>query len=198
VRHSLLIGLLVGGLIASAGAAASPPLRTTKAPWSRPDATLALVRAAGLTPERHEFFAYHVHAHLDIFVGGKRVRIPAGIGINIGDPGVRRGRLPDGSLAFGGISECAKPCISPLHTHDDTGILHTESQVNHPNRLGQFFTEWRVRLNRTCVGAYCRRMRVYVDGKQYRGDPRSITLTNRKEIAIVVGPPPNSIPSKFP
>lgn len=36
------------------------------------------------------------------------------------------------------------PCISPLHTHDTTGSLHTESATAVPNRLGQFFTEWGV------------------------------------------------------
>ena len=190
--------VLLAAALLAAPAVAAPRPRTTKAPWKRPDAALVLTRAAGLKPERHEFFAYHVHAHLDVFVSRRRVRIPAGIGIEIADPGVRRGRLPDGSLAFGGIRECARPCISPLHTHDDTGIIHTESQINNPNRLGQFFTEWRVRLTRSCVGGYCRGIRVYVDGKRYGGDPRSITLTNRKEIAIVIGKAPASIPSHFP
>jgi hypothetical protein len=193
-----MCSLLGAALFVSAVSAASLPPRTTKTPWSRPNDTLALSRTAGLKPERHEFFAYHVHAHLDVFVAAKPVRVPAGIGIDITDPGVQRARLPDGSMAFGGIRECVKRCISPLHTHDDTGILHTESQINHPNRLGQFFTEWRVRLTRSCIGGYCRGLRVYVDGKRYRGDPRAITLTDRKEIAIVVGKPPASIPSRFP
>jgi hypothetical protein len=190
--------LLGAALFVGAVSAASLPMRTTKAPWSRPDDTLALSRAAGLKPERHEFFAYHVHAHLDIFVAARPVRVPAGIGIDITDPGVQRARLPDGTMAFGGIRECAKRCISPLHTHDDTGVLHTESQINHPNRLGQFFTEWRVRLTRSCIGGYCRGLRVYVDGKRYPGDPGAITLTDHKEIAILVGKPPASIPSRFP
>lgn len=190
----LLAALVLAGVASAAGA----PPRTTPPPWSRPNDTLSLSRAAGLVPERHEFFAYHVHAHLDVFVAGKPVRVPAGVGIEITDPGVQRGRLPDGSMAFGGIRECVRPCISPLHTHDDSGILHTESQRNHPNRLGQFFTEWRVRLTRTCIGGYCRGIRVYVDGKRYPGDPRAVELTDRKEIAIVVGKPPASVPSRFP
>lgn len=173
-------------------------MRTTKVPWPRPNDTLALAVAAGLTPRTHEFFAYHVHAHLDIFVDARRVRIPAGIGININDPAVQRSRLPDGSLGFGGIKMCNQPCISPLHTHDDTGILHTESQQSHPNQLGQFFIEWRVRLTPKCVGGYCGNVKFYVGGKPYIGDPRSITLTDKKEIAIVIGKPPSPIPSRFP
>ena len=198
MHRSLPLVFLAATLLAGAASAASLEPRTTKAPWPRPSATRALSRAAGLKLEPHEFFAYHVHAHLDVFVSGKPVRIPAGIGIVISDPGVQWGQLPDGSRLYGGIRECARPCISPLHTHDESGILHTESQLHHPNRLGQFFTEWRVRLSRSCVGGYCRRMRVFVNGKRYAGNPRAITLTDGKEIAIVVGKPPSSIPSRFP
>jgi hypothetical protein len=119
---------------------------------------MALARRAGLTPRTHEFFAYHVHAHLDVFVDGKRVVVPAGIGIDISDPAVHRFPNPDGSIGYGGISPpCKDPCISPLHTHQPDGVLHTESARAHPNRLGQFFTEWAVRLTRSCVGGYCRR-----------------------------------------
>jgi hypothetical protein len=192
------VALLMGAVFASASSAASPPMRTTKAPWSRPNDTLDLARDAGLTPRTHEFFAYHVHAHLDILKNGRPVRVPAGIGINIEDPAVHRGRLPDGSMAFGGIKMCSRPCISPLHTHDDTGILHTESQQAHPNQLGQFFIEWRVHLSKACIGGYCRNVKFYVDGKRFTGDPRSVTLTDHKEIAIVIGSPPKSIPSEFP
>jgi hypothetical protein len=196
-RAPLIAAVAVLALVSTAGAA-TPRMRTTKAPWPRPNDTLALSRLAGLKPEPHEFFAYHVHAHLDILVNGKPVRVPAGIGIDITNPKVQRGRLPDGTMGFGGISDCGKPCISPLHTHDDSGILHTESQKAHPNHLGQFFTEWRLRLSRACVGGYCGHVKFYVDGKPFTGDPRSIALTNFKEIAIVIGKPPSSIPSRFP
>ena len=200
MRRSCCIAVVAGLVLAATSTAATPRMRTSKAPWSRPNDTLALSRTAGLTPRPHEFFAYHVHAHLDILVNTRPIRVPGGIGININDPGVHRGRLPDGSWGFGGISNCGKPCISPLHTHDDSGILHTESQKAHPNDLGQFFTEWRVRLSRSCVGGYCKPaapFTIYVNGDPYAGDPRKIELEDRKEIAIVIGTPPASIPSKF-
>jgi hypothetical protein len=169
-------------------------------PWPAPPNPLELARKAGLVPEPHEFFAYHVHAHLDVFVNGQPVRVPAGIGINIHDPGVRHGRLPDGTEAYGGIKLCDQPCISPLHTHDDSGILHTESARSSPNRLGQFFTEWNVKLDRSCVGGYCKpaaSVLVYINGDRYEGDPATIQLTDRKEIAIVIGTPPDTIPTSF-
>jgi hypothetical protein len=155
---------------------------------------------AGLRPELFEHLTYHVHSHLDIFVNGKPVKIPAGIGINVHDPGVHSGLLPDGSTAYGGIRQCRQPCISPLHTHADLGLLHTETSTPTANRLGQFFTEWNVRLTRRCIGGYCKpdRILIYVNGKLYTGNPRDILLANHTEIAIIVGAPPKRIPNRFP
>jgi hypothetical protein len=164
--------------------------------WPAPPDPLERTVAAGLEPEKREFLIHHVHAHLDVFVDGEPIEVPAGIGINIDDPNVRRFNEPDGSDAYGGITRCAEPCISPLHTHDATGILHTESKTPEPNTLGQFFTEWGVRLGDSCVGEYCgsEPIEFYVDGKPYTEDPRAIELTNSKEIAIVIGTPPPQIP----
>jgi hypothetical protein len=153
--------------------------------------------AAGLKPEVKEFLTFHVHAHVDVFVDGRPLTVPAGIGINIDDPNVRRFTdTPDGSLAYGGITKCRTPCISPLHTHDNTGILHTESATLRPNTLGQFFTEWGVRLSGSCVKDYCspEPIAFYVNGKLYPKDPRGIELTDQKEIAVVIGTPPSKIP----
>ena len=170
-------------------------------PWPAPANPLALTRKAGLTPEPHEFFGFHVHSHLDVFVNGAPVQVPSGIGIDIHDPAVHHVVLDDGSDAYGGIAPpCKDPCISPLHTHDVSGVLHTESQGSEPNRLGQFFTEWNVRLDADCVGGYCKpkaSILVYVDGAQDDGNPADIDLTDHKEIAIVIGTPPAKIPSKY-
>jgi hypothetical protein len=195
------LALAVGAAAGGTHVAPAPTPRTGAVPWPAPSDPLRRTRLAGLSPERHEFLRYHVHAHLDIFLNGRPVTVPAGIGINIHDPGVQSGKLPDGSMGYGGIDLCAQPCISPLHTHDDTGVLHTESKHNVPNRLGQFFTEWGVALSTRCVGGYCEpkaALAFSVDGKAYHGDPRAITLTNLKEIAIVIGTPPKQIPTHFP
>jgi hypothetical protein len=190
----------IGAVMAKTDTPQAPAPKPARgaAPWPAPANPVRLTFAAGLRPERHETLIHHVHSHLDVFVNGARVIVPAGIGINIHDPGVKRFEAPDGSTAYGGIRLCLKPCISPLHTHDNTGVLHTESASAVPNRLGQFFTEWGVRLSRSCVGGYCRpvSIQILVNGKRYRGDPRTIALTNRKEIAVVIGTPPKRIPSK--
>ena len=183
-------------------APAAPQPATGAPPWPAPPNAVALTKRAGLVPETAEFLQYHVHAHLDVFVNGDPVRVPAGLGINIKDPAVQSEKLSDGTFAYGGISPpCKKPCISPLHTHDDSGILHTESKTPTPNKLGQAFIEWAVRLSPTCVGGYCKPqayIAIFVNGQPYIGDPREIELSNMKEIAIVIGSPPSSIPSVFP
>jgi hypothetical protein len=164
--------------------------------WPAAPDPLEKTVAAGLQPERKEFLIHHAHAHLDVFVDGKPIVVPAGIGINIDDPEVQRFKDPDGAVAYGGITRCRRPCISPLHTHDATGIIHTESKSPEPNTLGQFFTEWGVRLGESCLGERCSPdgIAFYVTGKRYRQDPRVIELTNRKEIAIVIGTPPPEVP----
>lgn len=161
---------------------------------------MRLTRLAGLVPEVNEHLAYHVHSHLDVFVNGAHVKIPAGIGIDTHDKAVHSGTITDGSTAYGGILKCPKVCISPLHTHADLGVLHTETDKPIPNKLGEFFVEWGVRLDRSCVGGYCKpdSIRVYVNGKRYLGDPRRILLADRTEIAIVIGSLPKKIPSAFP
>jgi hypothetical protein len=199
---AVALAMLAAGTVAQAvrtSVAAAPKPKTGAAPWPAPSDPLVRARRAGLTPERKETLIYHVHAHLDVFVNQKVMRVPAGIGINIADPGVRRFKEPNGSIAYGGIELCAKPCISPLHTHDATGVIHTETATPRPNRLSQFFTEWGVRLGRTCVGGYCRPTSIgwYVNGKRFSGNPRDILLTDKKEIALVIGTPPKKIPASY-
>lgn len=156
--------------------------------WPLPDDPMGLARAAGLEPLTIESLEYHVHVHLDVFMDGRPVLVPAGIGIDIDDPAVKRFEDP---VAYGGIEEpCEDPCISPLHTHDPDGVIHTESPTPTPNTLGEFLIEWDVTLPDDA--------KVYVDGEAYSGDVAEIELTDMLEIAIVMGEPPSVIPSEFP
>jgi hypothetical protein len=199
-----------GGSSSAAGGTAPPSGSTTiqpvaqpateAAPWPAPPNPIALSAKAGLASEPTEVLAYHVHSHLDVFVNGQPQVVPAGIGIDISNPAVQKFDLDNGTVGYGLAEPCTAPCISPLHTHDPTGIIHTESASATPHRLGQFFTQWGVTLNANCVGGYCRpkdAITVYVDGQATAGDPSSIELANGREIAIVIGPPPASIPSTF-
>lgn len=188
-----------GGSLAQASPSSNVSVSPAARPavlWPAPPDPMARTVEAGLKPGPKEYLINHVHAHLDVFVDGKPITVPAGIGIKIDDPAVRRFDEPDGSVAYGGIDLCNDPCISPLHTHDATGIIHTESSDPKPNTLGEFFIEWGVPLSASCVGEPCSpaKVAIYVDGNVYAGDPRAIELTDLKEIAIVIGTPPPQIP----
>ena len=203
-RVSALLGMAFVLLACGSG---SPPAQPASAPpppgvlvWPAPADPLQLAINAGLRLEKKESLTYHVHAHLDVFVDGKSVLVPAGIGINIADPGVHKFAYA-GTAAYGKINACSQPCISPLHTHDQSGVIHTESTNPKPNRLGAFFTEWNVPLTGSCLGQYCQPTTpvvIYVNGQRHDGNPSAIELTDREEIAVVAGVPPPAIPSAFP
>lgn len=176
---------------------ASPSQQAAAPVWPAPENPMELAVQAGLKPQPKEYKINHVHAHLDVFVDGKPLTVASGIGINTSDPAVRRFDDPDGSVGYGGIQLCNQPCISPLHTHDVTGILHTESADPKGNTLGEFFIEWGVLLDTSCVATFCSpatKIAIYVDGEPFTGDPRAIELKNEREIAIVIGTPPPNIP----
>lgn len=87
-----------------------------------------------------------------------------------------------------------------MRAAEDLGrfILHTESATDVNHTLGQFFTEWGQRLDANCVAAYCQpdqKIAVYVNGQPHSGNPADITLLDHEEIAIVIGTPPDQIPS---
>jgi hypothetical protein len=160
---------------------------------------LSLVESAGLEAETAESLQHHVHAHLDIYVNGRHKIVPGGVGIVITDKQVHHANV-GGFDAYGGISTpCSDPCISPLHTHDATGTLHTESATAEDNTLGQFFKEWDVTLDDSCVGDYCAPgtpIMVYVNGDPVALDKAgAIPLTDQTEIAIVIGKAPAKVPS---
>jgi hypothetical protein len=171
--------------------------------WLAPTDPMGLAADAGLTPTDREYLDTHIHSHLDVFVDGTRIEVPAGIGIDVGAEGVTEEPTPDGRAVDYQVTVCDAPCISPLHTHIPDGVMHTESDVpdHEPYRLGQFFTEWGVALDGSCVGEYCRdktSIEVYVNGEKHEGNPASIELESLLEIAIVIGKPPATIPDSYP
>jgi hypothetical protein len=125
--------------------------------------------------------AQHTHQHLDLFVDGQQVVIPTDIGI-----------------------DRATGVLSPIHTHDATGIIHVESPVVRDYTLGDFFDVWGVRFDGHCVGATCdgtgRTVSVDVNGRAFTGDPRSLVLEAHEEIVVAVGTLaqlPSPIPSSY-
>ena len=88
----------------SSGAILPPaPSLADPAPYPAPSDPMARARAAGLVPETAEQLKYHVHSHLDVFIDGKHIIVPAGIGIDITDPRVHSA-VTGGFPSYGGIS----------------------------------------------------------------------------------------------
>jgi hypothetical protein len=189
--------------------AASPPSTRPVAaplPWGLPAFALSQIDYAGLTPVLGNLIR-HDHVHLDVIVNGRRVTIPAGVGhAEPVDAGPGRCPKPPGALSgdcASGHFFVAKVALSPLHPHSTSGIIHIEADRPGTFTLGEFFDEWGVRFDSSCLGGFCtgngKELRVYVDGKRTTGDPRSIVLTNRQEIAVVFGGPGdfNSVPATY-
>lgn len=154
---------------------ALPGIRKTKAPWP-PEYQYLADRLAALdltTLGGHNNLVLHFHTHIDIFVNGKKVKVPALAGIN---PGA------------GYLTE--------LHTHNDTGVIHIEAQKSRDFTVGQFFAEWAVYLDSHSIGGYAG-MKWYLDGKQQTGDPATLVFKPHQEIAFVVGEAPAKIPSSY-
>jgi hypothetical protein len=191
--------------LVAAGAPSTKP-RTTAAPWGLPRYPLSQIAYAGLTPLLGNLVR-HDHVHLDVIVNGKNVPVPAGVGLadpkDTGACPQLPGSQSSGSQSSGAANETgdcdtkniyvAQVANSPLHTHSASGIIHIEPDRPGVYTLGQFFDEWGVRLTSNCVGGYCsgegKELRVYVQGKRVPGDPRSLVLGNRVEIAVVYGSP---------
>lgn len=146
-----------------------PGIQTTLAPWPAEINHLRdRLHAISLPALSAEGTALHIHQHLDIIINGKAVALPNGIGINQ-------------SAGF----------ISPIHVHDDTGVIHVESPVIETFTLGQFFDIWGVQFTEQSIGGYSvdanNSLKVFVNGKLYQSDPRLLSLTAHQEIVIVYG-----------
>jgi hypothetical protein len=110
----------------------------------------------------------HIHPHLNVMVDGKPMVIPQNVGID-------QSLWKDHSLDKYGMEG-----MTPLHTHDNDGTIHVESNANREYTLGQFLDIWGgLNLNGKIVKAT-------VDGKPV-SDYRNILLKDGEQISLVVG-----------
>jgi hypothetical protein len=135
----------------------------------------------GIRCEVNERVLFHVHAHVAVFVKGKPRAIPAGIGIwpPLGPQNYRHGQF--------GITQ--GNCFSWLTTHYADGIVHIESPVRRPFRLGQLFDLWGQPLGRDRVGPAIGAVTAIVNRTVWTADPRLIPLTRHAQIQLEVGSP---------
>ncbi len=164
------------------GSSSLPGIQTTTAPWVAEISKLKeRLSDIGLPALSAEGTALHIHQHLDIFIDGKTVPVPPGIGINV----------------MAGF-------ISPIHTHDTSAVIHVESPTIQNFTLGQFFDIWGVNFTKDSIGGYSNQdgktLQVFVNGVAYTDDPRNIVLDAHQEIVIAYGSSselPNPIPSSY-
>ena len=126
-----------------------------------------------------EQLAYHIHAHLTVYVNGSPRAVPGGIGI----PGSVVQQTAQGPVAAGG------QCIYWLHTHAPDGVIHVESPTQRIYTLGDFFDEWHQPLTANQVGTATGKVTAFINGKLWTKDPRSIPLTPHAVIQLDVGTP---------
>jgi hypothetical protein len=120
--------------------------------------------------------AIAARAHLDVIADGARVTVPAGIGV-----------LPT--------------CRYWLSTARPDGVVDVLSPERRAFTLGNLFDIWGAPLARDRVLTFRtgprRPLRIYVDGRRVTGDPRTVRLAPRREVALVIGRLPAVIPSRF-
>lgn len=133
----------------------------------------------GITCTSTEQVTLHIHSHLALFVNGKQLEIPAGVGLAPVPP---------------------QGCLYWIHTHDTTGIIHIEApQIEAPGggpfTLGMFFDIWGQPLSSDTVAGKNGLVTAFVNGMKWYADPRTIPLRAHQEITLEVGtpivPPPN-------
>lgn len=117
----------------------------------------------GIQCSTSEQLAYHIHAHVSVYVNGAGRPIPAEIGIN------------------------DNTCLYWMHTHDQSGVIHIESPAQRTYTLGQFFAIWNQPLTANHVGPATGQVTAFVNGKRYTGDPGSIPLTEHAVVQLDVG-----------
>lgn len=178
-----LVAVIVLAVVLATGGSAKPVyanfaqmpgLQTGAPPWNNGSGNLQdKLSFVHLDPLAQEALAFHIHQHLDVYVNGQHVTVPALIGI------------------FG------NSFITEMHTHTPDGVLHVESAKNRPYVLGQFFGEWGVRLNASCIGGYCGNLHWWLDGKPQTGNPADLIVHAHQEIVIAAGKPPAHIPASY-
>jgi hypothetical protein len=145
-------------------------------PWPRPADTAQRAADVGLQVGASEGTAVHFHVHLDVFVNGSPVPVPANLGAGTAD-------------------------LAELHTHDTSGVIHVEAPKKGAWVLGQLFDEWNVRLSPLQIGGLTatasKPLAAYVDGEAATINPAAIRLAPHQEIALVYGARPATIPSSY-
>ena len=120
----------------------------------------------------------HIHPNLNVTLDGKFLIVPAGIGINttlwndhsLDQYGMQPMKMTteDTNMIMQGMS--------PLHTHDSSGIIHVESNEFRNYTLGQFLQNWGLDL-------HGKEVKLSVNGNSVK-DYRNHILTDKEQMIL--------------
>ncbi len=144
-----------------------------------PPGTTGMSNVDGIKCGATEQLAYHIHAHLAVYVGGQSRALPGGIGI----PGSQVVQSSEGPVANGG------QCIYWLHTHAPDGVIHIESPTQRIYTLGNLFDVWRQPLTANRVAGASGKVTALVNGKPWTKNVRDIPLDPHTVVQLNVGSP---------
>ena len=114
----------------------------------------------------------HTHVNLNVTIGGKPMIVPSHIGVT------QSGIFADESLfADHSLDKYGMEGMSPLHTHDYSGLIHVESNTVRNYTLGQFLDIWKG------LNTDDKNVKASVDGKPV-SDFRNIPLNDKAKIVL--------------
>ena len=119
----------------------------------------------------------HIHTSLNVKLNDNMLLVPNGMGINStlwNDHSLDKYGTKSKSTTFGVIN----PAMSPLHTHDSSGIIHAESTEIKNYTLGQFLQIWSVNLEN-------RNVALLVDGNPV-DVYSSHTLSDNERLTLII------------
>ncbi|SRR6266566_1178617 len=116
--------------------------------------------------------AFHIHAHVSIYINGQSVPIPGNVGI-AGDP--------------------SNPsCFYWLHTHSSDGVIHIEAPNGFSPTLKNFLDIWGTKFPQLGYPDqldFTNGWQVYVNGKPFAGDFHTIPLSAHTLITLAYNSP---------
>lgn len=177
-------------------ATGTPPFGTPLGSPSPTTAVLAPISATvtgqpvdGIECQSGEQLAFHIHAHLAVYVDGSPRTIPEGIGI----------MPPRLQTDVAGVPTVySGSCFYWLHAHTPEGIIHIESPLQRTYTLGNWFDIWGIPLDATHVGPASGTVVAYLNGQVYSGDVRGIPLGAHNLIQLDVNGNVPPAPFTFP
>lgn len=179
IGATLLVALVAGAVTLmqsrdtkgeSAGSTTSrsalPGLQDSEPPWPPEYASLeSRIGELGL-PDSGQG-QYHVHTLLTVYANGEPVEVPGNIG-----------------LAPGSES------MSPIHTHNTSGVVHVEASKQYPFVLGDIFSVWGVPFSATKLGGFrgsgADGVSVYVNGKPV-DDRENLKVKDLDNVVVAFG-----------